>query len=94
MTPAAFRATTTKDTPPSGLSLPLQALWWAAKGDWNTAHERAQTESSPDSAWVHAYLHRVEGDANNAAHWYRQAGKTPCQLSLSTEWTELVEALL
>ena len=53
----------------------LLALWWDAHGDWNKAHEIAQDVSGADGAWVHAYLHRREGDVSNAGYWYRQAGR-------------------
>ena len=53
---------------------PLAALWWAAKGNWDEAHKIVQDEETADAAWVHAYLHRVEGDLGNAGYWYRRAG--------------------
>ena len=53
----------------------LLALWWDARGDWKRAHEIAQDVSDADGAWVHAYLHRKEGDLGNAAYWYRRAGR-------------------
>jgi hypothetical protein len=81
-------------TPPSGLSLALQALWHDAKGDWDTAHERAQEQENREGAWVHAYLHRKEGDASNAAYWYRHAGKPVATCSLEAEWAAIVDALL
>ena len=57
-----FRESTKDTTPPEGLSVALQGLWWDAKGDWDKAHESAQKDEGPDGAWVHAYLHRKEGD--------------------------------
>jgi hypothetical protein len=72
----------------------LQALWHEAKGDWTRAHELLQPEDGADAAWVHAYLHRVEGDAGNAAYWYRRAVKPVSQQSLADEWNSLVAALL
>ena len=60
------------EAPPASLHLALKALWWDAKGDWNKAHECAQgDEGDPSCDWVHAYLHRKEGDASNAGYWYR-----------------------
>lgn len=80
--------------PPRGMSLPLQALWWAAKGDWNKAHEIAQSDDGADAAWVHAYLHRVEGDLANAHYWYSRAGSQLPSISTETEWDAIVERLL
>jgi hypothetical protein len=80
--------------PPAGLSHALQALWHAAKGDWNAAHEQAQAQEDAAGAWVHAYLHRWEGDQSNAAYWYRRAGKPVAGESLEAEWEAIVQALL
>jgi len=91
---AAFNASLTAARPPSGLSPPLEALWWAGKDQWATAHEIAQAHDDRDAAWVHAYLHRVEGDADNAAYWYRRAARPPGTGSLPAEWTAIVGALL
>jgi hypothetical protein len=76
------------------LSPAAQALWWDAKGDWNRAHQCAQQQDDPSGAWVHAYLHRKEGDAANAAYWYRRAGRAPASHSLDEEWDEIVGALI
>jgi hypothetical protein len=81
-------------SPPAGLSLPLQALWRDAKGDWEGAHELAQAEPGPAGDWVHAYLHRKEGDTSNARYWYRRAGKTTPSSSLPDEWDAIARALL
>lgn len=89
-----FRQSLTDAQPPANLSRVLQALWHEAKGDWNRAHDLLQDEDSADGAWVHAYLHRVEGDAGNAAYWYRRAGKPVSNHSLADEWNSLVGALL
>jgi hypothetical protein len=72
----------------------LEALWWAAKSDWNRAHELVQDQSSHDAAWVHAYLHRLEGDLSNAHYWYRQARRTAASGSLEAEWDAIATALL
>ncbi len=89
-----FRQSLMNNQPPTNLSNVLQALWHEAKGDWIRAHEILQHEESANGAWVHAYLHRVEGDAGNAAYWYRRAGKPVTQESLADEWTTMVGALL
>ena len=61
-----FKASLANAKPVDGLAPPLAALWWAAKGDWDAAHKIVMNEDSKDAAWVHAYLHRVEGDLSNA----------------------------
>jgi hypothetical protein len=91
---AHFRESLSKAEPPAGLGLALAALWWDAKGDWTRAHESAQADESREGAWVHAYLHRKEGDRGNAAYWYQRAGKANCDEPLSSEWLSIVEELL
>ena len=91
---ADFYASLSDSTPAPGLEPALVALWWAAKGNWEGAHETVQVESDASSAWVHAYLHRVEGDLGNAGYWYRQAGQPVANGSLDTEWERIVSALL
>jgi len=89
-----FRDSLLRDGPPADLGPALSGLWWDAKGDWAKAHEWAQKDEGPRGAWVHAYLHRKEGDSSNAAYWYRQAGKPPESGSLEEEWNEITAALL
>jgi hypothetical protein len=89
-----FRGSLTGDRPPEVLSLPLTALWWDAKGDWTKAHESAQQEEGTAGAWVHAYLHRKEGDLSNAGLWYQRAGKPQARMSFEEEWAEIVSSLL
>lgn len=89
----AFKASLGGETPPD-LFPPLVALWHDAKGDWNAAHDVLQNENSGAGAWVHAFLHRKEGDASNAAYWYRRAGKPIANGPLEAEWEALAEALL
>jgi len=89
-----FKDSLTEENPPAGLARPLEALWRAAKGDWDGAHGLAQQGSGADSAWVHAYLHRVEGDLANAAYWYRRAAQDVCQGGLADEWDSISAALL
>src|SRR5438552_1206439 len=81
--------------PPAGLSLPLQALWHDAKGDWERAHDAAQNDHGRDGSWVHAYLHRKEGDLGNAGYWYARAGKPmpAARVTLEEEWAAIAEAL-
>ena len=94
VTPRAFELTLSHKVPPRSLPAPLAALWWAKKGDWDKAHRIAQDETGFDAAWVHAYLHRVEGDIGNAGYWYRQARKPAATGELDAEWAAMVEALL
>lgn len=79
---------------PDDLSRALKALWHDAKGDWEKAHETAQVEEFGDCAWVHAYLHRKEGDEWNAGYWYRRAGKPVFRGTLEEEWLSITESLL
>ena len=90
----AFKASVSNDAPPAGIDTALQALWQDAKGDWDTAHTLAQETPDPVGAWVHAYLHRVEGDESNAGHWYSRAGKPHCKDPLPTEWEAIATELL
>jgi hypothetical protein len=80
--------------PPSGLTRALVGLWWDGKGDWKRAHESAQQDEGLEGSWVHAYLHRKEGDHSNAAYWYSRAGKPVCREPLDAEWLSIVRALL
>ena len=94
MTLDEFRKSLAETEPPAGLTLALAGLWWDAKGDWTRAHESAQQEEGRDGSWVHAYLHRKEGDQGNAAYWYRRGDKPVCREPLDTEWLSIVSALL
>jgi len=90
---AELRASLSETAPAPNLNAPLAALWWAAKGDWDAAHRLVQDESDANSAWVHAYLHRVEGNLSNAGYWYRQAGQPVAKDSLQAEWERIVSVL-
>ena len=79
---------------PAGLGAPLRALWQDAAGNWEAAHVCVQDDSSAQADWVHAYLHRKEGDASNAGYWYARAGKNHFAGSLEAEWEEIARALL
>ena len=91
---AHLSSTLSSVAPDGGLTPPLAALWWAAKGKWDEAHKIVQDEETADAAWVHAYLHRVEGDLGNAGYWYRRAQKPVAQDALDVEWERIVSALL
>lgn len=94
MNVADFIASLDGAAPAPSLNPPLAGLWWAAKGDWDRAHKIVQDESSREAAWVHAYLHRVEGDLGNAGYWYRQAGQVTAKDSLEAEWERIAATLL
>jgi hypothetical protein len=91
---AAFRASLSAAEPSPDLSAALRALWLDARGDWNGAHEAAQADGGGAGDWVHAYLHRKEGDTGNAAYWYRRARKSVCRAPLDEEWAAIAAALL
>lgn len=94
MTFEEFSKTLSAPTPPADLQPALVALWHDARDDWDAAHGVAQDMPDPDGAWVHAYLHRKEGDAGNAAYWYRRAGKPVASGPLQAEWEQIVRAFL
>ena len=90
-----FKRSVSGNLPPAEVADPgLQALWFAAKGEWDHAHSLAQTNKGKSGDWVHAYLHRVEGDLSNAKYWYRRAGKPLHIGDLSVEWDEITASLL
>lgn len=80
--------------PPDGLSEILVALWWAEKGDWHASHDVAQDIPSADGSWVHAYLHRVEGDLGNAGYWYARARREMPSVSVEEERRDLIRHFL
>ena len=91
---SAFKASLIDSQPPAGISVYLEALWYDAKRDWNKAHKLVQDIEDRNAAWIHAYLHRKEGDTVNADYWYRRAGKQRAVVSLDEEWEQIVVALL
>lgn len=94
MTLTEFKSSLSTSRPPDGLSDVLKAMWYEGKRDWETAHNIAQDIGSADGSWIHAYLHRREGDEGNAAYWYRRAGRPMPKISLDQEWDEIVAELL
>jgi hypothetical protein len=94
MNQKTFCESLNQEIPPPGLTRAVEALWHAAKGNWSKAHERAQEEDSRNGSWVHAYLHRLEGDLGNAGYWYHRAGKPLETRSFQEEWECIVNALL
>ncbi len=92
-----FRSSRDADAPPSGLSAALEAIWHAAKGNWDQAHgivQAAGEAGDRDADWVHAYLHRVEGDLSNAGYWYRRSKRPEATGTLDDEWTAITTELL
>jgi hypothetical protein len=94
MDAAEFKRSISHTVPPKGLSPALTALWWAGKNSWDKAHRIVMSEEDTDCAWVHAYLHRLEGDLDNARYWYRQAKRKPPRGDHASEWDAIVSALL
>jgi len=90
----AFVTSTSEPSPPAGLGLALQGLWWDAKGDWEKAHDCAQEREDAAGNRLHAYLHRKEGDIGNAGYWYRRAGVSPASGTLEAEWEMLARGFL
>jgi hypothetical protein len=91
---AALRSSLSSASAPSNLSPALRALWLDARGNWDGAHDAAQADEGGAGDWVHAYLHRKEGDQGNAAYWYGRAGKPVCREPLDREWLSIVKDLL
>ncbi|WP_343703521.1 hypothetical protein [Chitinophaga sp.] len=94
MTFDQFKNSLQQPAPPPGLSPVLEAMWWDGKGDWERSHDIAQEVHSAAGSWVHAYLHRKEGDLGNAGYWYARAGKRMPSVGLEAEWEQMVKGLL
>jgi hypothetical protein len=95
MTLDEFRRSLSEEVPPQGVDLPLQALWWSGKDDWDRAHQCVQQrEGERDCDLVHAHLHRVEGDLSNAGYWYRRAGQPVATSTTDEEWAALASRFL
>jgi len=89
-----FRQSINNITPPTNSSVYLLAMWYDAHGDWDKAHQMVDHLDDSIACWVHAYLHRKEGDTGNADYWYRRADKKSPAVSLQQEWENIVKALL
>jgi hypothetical protein len=94
MTLEEFRQTLPQPSPPHGISNALRAMWEDAKGNWNAAHAIAQDIDDRTGSWIHAYLHRKEGELGNAGYWYRRAGQPVAHDTLDEEWARIVGTLL
>jgi len=90
----ALKESLSTDAPPLTASVYLKALWYDAKDDWNKAHELIQDVPDKNASWIHAYLHRKEGDIGNADYWYSKAGKKRPSVSLQEEWEQIAETFL
>ncbi len=94
MTTEEFIKTLQGGEPPAGLTAHLKSLWYDGKNDWNRSHDIIQNINDTNAAWIHAYLHRKEGDIFNADYWYRRANRPRPDISLKNEWKNIVETLL
>ncbi|MBO0757447.1 MAG: hypothetical protein J2P54_16455 [Bradyrhizobiaceae bacterium] len=94
MTLDDFKSSLRQDQPPAGSTPALVALWWVKKGNWERAHAIVMEADDADAAWVHAHLHRLEGDLSNAQYWYRHAKRPMATSTLDDEWEAVVAALL
>jgi len=90
----SFKESLSANEPPKGASVYLKALWYDAKGDWDKAHRLIQDVEDKNASWIHAYLHRKEGDIANADYWYSRAGKRRSLISSEKEWEEIADALI
>ena len=93
MNTGQFRESLKENHPPPDISALLEALWYDARGNWPHAHELVDSLEDKNACWVHAYLHRKEGDPGNARYWYNRAGKQMPDTTLEKEWEEIVEAM-
>ena len=90
-----YRDSLSDEAPPANFDPALQGLWWAGKHDWDRAHGCVQQhEGDRRCDWVHAHLHRIEGDLTNAGYWYRQAGQQMATVPTDQEWEQIAVALL
>ena len=91
---SSFKESLLNNEPLQNSSVYLKALWYDAKGEWDKAHKLIQDFEDRNASWIHAYLHRKEGDTGNADYWYSCAGKKRPSVSLEKEWEEIVTALI
>jgi len=94
MTFKQFHNSLSQSSPPPGISKHLESLWYDARGDWEQSHNIIQDISDANASWIHAYLHRKEGDIWNADYWYNRAGKKRPDISLEVEWEAIVKEML
>ncbi|MEJ7823589.1 MAG: hypothetical protein WKF85_14785 [Chitinophagaceae bacterium] len=94
MTLTTFKESLLNSEPPEIASVYLRSLWYDAKGEWDKSHKIIQDVEDKNASWIHAYLHRKEGDIGNADYWYNKTSKKRPTVSLEKEWEEIVNALL
>ena len=90
----AFVSSLDREAAPVGATPMLRAVWHGLRGDWDAAHKLAQAQDDAEGAWVHAWLHRIEGDLGNADYWYRHAGRPSRRDDTRDEGLEIARALL
>jgi hypothetical protein len=88
-----FESSLSATMPPAKAAPALRAIWHGLRGEWEAAHQIVQAEEDRDSAWVHAWLHRVEGDLSNAGYWYRRAGRPVAEGETRAEALAIAGAL-
>lgn len=94
MTLTDFKKSLQAEAPPAGLGTHLLALWWGGKGDWHRSHDLVQDGSDDGTSWIHAWLHRVEGDEGNASYWYARAGRKKPGIPVEAEWDHMTAHFL
>jgi hypothetical protein len=91
---AVFLASARTGTPPAASVLLIRAVWHGLRGEWDAAHHIAQDDASAEGAWVHAWLHRIEGDVANAGYWYRRARRNVAEGDPREEGKRIASFLL
>jgi hypothetical protein len=91
---STFKDTLSQASPPANISVYLESLWFDGKGDWDKSHTIIQDVADKNASWIHAYLHKKEGDIGNADYWYNKAGRKRPSVSLDEEWEQIVNAFL
>ncbi|MBL7739022.1 MAG: hypothetical protein JNK14_07375 [Chitinophagaceae bacterium] len=89
-----FKQSLSGSKAPEKLSVYMKAMWYDGKGEWEAAHNIIQEKNDDTAAWIHAYLHRKEGDIGNADYWYRRAGRKRPSATLDKEWEDISVELL
>ncbi|MES2958935.1 MAG: hypothetical protein V4792_12140 [Pseudomonadota bacterium] len=90
----AFATSLDREEPPPFATPMLRAVWHGLRGEWAAAHELAQAQDDEEGAWVHAWLHRIEGDLGNAAYWYRRAHRETRRDGTRDEGLEIAQTLI
>jgi hypothetical protein len=71
----------------------LEVIEIAKRGEWDKAHDLLQNHKGDVGSWIHAVLHREEGDESNAAYWYNRAGKTKASCSIEEEYDIIAQSI-